>query len=144
MPASCNFYILPDAASERRFLFCCSLIEKIAEQNPLIYVHCQHQEEAEQFSDLLWSYSETSFLPHCIVGEYPLDESPIQIGWNPPPGNYHGILLFLAASPDLPDFHQQFERIVDVVNQDSLIKEALRVRYQRYRECGYEIKTHKV
>lgn len=143
MPTNCNFYILSDAREDGRFLFSCALIEKLYGKKHQVYVHCQHQEEAHRFSQLLWSYKETSFIPHGLIGEYSSEDSPIQIGFNQevPKGD---IILFLSVEPLIPDFVDQFKRVVEIVTPDPLIKKTLRERYQQYRDRGHEIKTYPV
>jgi len=149
MQKHCSFYILSDAASERRLFFCCALIEKIyAQGNHKMTIHCQTQEDAIIFNDTLWTYKDISFIPHSLVGEEYHQKCPIQIGWTDSASASieasNDILILLSISPTPPPFHTEFEHIIEIVNQDPVIKDTLRTRYQHYRTCGYDIKTHTI
>lgn len=142
MPTNCNFYILTDARENGRFLFCCALIEKLNAHGHRIYVHCQDKNDAVQFNNLLWTYKDISFIPHCLSGEYDLVDCPVQIGFQAPSAEFNDILIFLSALSDVPDFYKQFSRTVEIVNKNPFIKERLRMHFQYYRSQGNEIKAH--
>lgn len=142
MQANCNFYVLPDARENGRFLFCCALIEKLNAHGHCVYVHCQNQEEALHFNDLLWTYKDISFIPHSLSGEHSADDAPVQIGFDEPPAGFKDVLIFLSVASDIPDFCMGFERVVEIVNQEPFIKDSLRAKYQVYRSKKYVIKSH--
>ena len=56
------FYKLKNSSSE---LFLTSLIEKSLDNNWNSVVLFDSIERMEEINDLLWSYKDTSFLPHC-------------------------------------------------------------------------------
>lgn len=144
MPKHCNFYILPHARENGRFIFCCALIEKLYAQGHKVYVHCRDREEASRFNDFLWTYKDISFIPHSLSGEQSVENSPIQIGFTAPSSEFKDVLIFLSVSSELSSFCAQFDKIVEIVNAEPMIKEALRLRFQHYRSQGYEIKTHPI
>lgn len=155
MQNNCNFYILSDARENGRFLYACFLIEQAiginsedetAERNNKpIYVHCQNEQEACQFDDLLWSYKETSFIPHSLVtADFSIEDAPVQIGFSEPPKDFTDTLICLSIMPTLQDFCAQFSTIIEIVDQKSEVKEALRLRYQHYRTLGYNLNNLKV
>lgn len=144
MLTTCNFYILSNARENGRFLFCCALIEKLYAHHHKVYVYCQQPHEAAQFNELLWTFKEESFIPHSLVGEHTIEDSPIQIGLQAPSPEFHDVLILLTAIPKVPDFYQQFSRIVEIVDPEPSTKEILRDHYQFYRSQQVEIKTHQV
>ncbi len=144
MQKTCNFYILPNARNDGRFLFCCALIEKLYAHGHKVYVHCQQAHDVSKFNDLLWTYKEESFIPHCLSGEYSLEDCPIQIGVNPPPSSFQDVLIFLSVLPQVPGFYQQFSRIIEIVDAEPGTKETLREHFQFYRSQNIEIKTHQL
>jgi DNA polymerase-3 subunit chi len=144
MPAACNFYMLKNARLDGRFLFACALIEKLYARGHQVYIHCQHAEEAARFNELLWTYKDTSFIPHGLSGEHSLEDCPIQIGFREPSEPFNDVLIFLSAIPDVPNFYTNFSRIVEIVDSESTIKEVLRKHYQYYRSQGLDVKTHEV
>lgn len=144
MLKTCNFYILPNARKDGRFLFCCALIEKLYSKKHIVYVHCQQAHEASQFNELLWTFKEESFVPHCMVGEYDIEDCPIQIGFNCPPSTFQDVVIFLGVIPQVPEFYQQFARVVEIVDAEPNTKETLREHYQFYRAQDIEVKTHQI
>lgn len=144
MLKTCNFYLLKNARKDGRFLFCCSLIEKLYANGHKVYVHCQDVYEASQFNELLWTFKEESFVPHCLTGEHEIEDCPIQIGCNPPSLSFQDVLIFLSAIPQVPEFYTQFSRVVEIVDADPNIKDVLREHYQFYRAQNIEVKTHQI
>jgi DNA polymerase-3 subunit chi len=144
MLKTCNFYILPNARQDGRFLFCCALIEKLYAHGHKVYVHCQQAHEAAHFNDLLWTYKEESFIPHGLMEEYPIEDCPVQIGFNSPTPTFQDVLLFLTPTPQVPEFYQQFSRIIEIVDAEPGTKETLREHYQFYRSQNIEVKTHQI
>lgn len=71
------------------------LIESIVSQNKKIYLLCENHEEEKKFDNLLWSFSQLSFIPHATTTDpYPSDQL-ILLGSDPyiKPGNDPEILL---------------------------------------------------
>jgi len=138
-----DFYIIRETSQQGRFSFCCALIEKIYLHQRKIYVYCDEPYQASELDNILWTYKDISFIPHCLSGSQPLADSPVQIGHTPPPEIFNDILINLSlASAEIPGFYRQFERIIEIVHQDDKTKELLRLRYQNYRAQQCAIKTH--
>ncbi len=71
------------------------LIESIVSQNKRIYLLCKNYEEEKKFDNLLWSFSQLSFIPHATtIDPYPSDQL-ILLGSDPyvKPANNPEILL---------------------------------------------------
>lgn len=132
-----DFYILSDT---KRLEFACRLIEKIYKQQHRIYIHTDNSTEAYRLDEMLWTYSDTSFLPHNLYGEGPEPAPPIQIGYQTTPEKHRDILLNLSAN--VPEFFQRFNRVLELVSEDAAIQEAARVRFRWYRAQHLEVTTH--
>lgn len=137
-----DFYILPEAHVNARLQFACRLIEKAYKQKHRIYVHAEDRAMAHQLDEMLWVYRDDSFLPHNLYGEGPDPAPPIQIGFNTVPEKHRDILINL--NQEIPEFHHQFARLLELIVNDTAAQEAGRERYRFYRTQNYEINTHKL
>jgi DNA polymerase-3 subunit chi len=140
-----DFYVLTTDSDEARLRLACKIVEKAAELDNHVFVHSMSDEEALKLDELLWTFSQGSFIPHRIVRE-DLDKPPheqVLIGVNRPPGpGRWDVLINLAA--DVPDFFSRYARVAEVVDADPVRRELSRERYRFYRERGYMLRTHQV
>lgn len=146
-----DFYILPDNASDGRELFACRLAEKVYNMGHTLYLHTDSVAQAKQIDELLWSYKESSFLPHAIEAADQNNAAQniapkILIGHNAAtptePHSHCDVLINLAA--DVPGFFSRFERVAELINQAEDLKVAGRERFKFYRDRGYQPETHKI
>jgi DNA polymerase-3 subunit chi len=137
-----DFYIIEETRPQARWLLACRLIEKAYKNRHRIYVHTEDQAEAHQLDELLWTYRDDSFLPHNLYGEGPEPAPPIQIGFCHTPEKHRDILL--NFNKQVPAFHEQFSRILEIVSHHTDIQTAARERYRQYRAQQYDINTHKL
>jgi len=141
-----DFYILQDDSANGRERFACRLAEKIYKMGHTLYLHTDSAEQAKQLDDLLWSYKESSFLPHAIEGEEQSDLPQILIGHNsetPTELHSHSDVLINLA-PSVPGFFSRFERVAELINQTEDLKAAGRKRFKFYRDRGYQPETHNI
>jgi len=134
-----DFYILSEGNCLQ---LACKLIEKAYKNRHRVYVHTENETVAHQLDELLWTYKEESFIPHNLYGEGPDPAPPIQIGFANTPEKHRDILINL--SNEIPGFHKQFARIMELVPNSSTIQERARENYRIYRSNGYDIQTHKL
>ncbi len=136
-----DFYILPDNASSSRPLLACRLADKAYRLGHCVYIHTESQEQAAYMDDLLWTFSQGSFLPHALVGATG-EPSPILIGHDAAPLASTNVLINLAGS--VPSFFDRFERVAEIVDQSDAQKQVARERYRFYRDRGYALQSHNV
>ncbi len=122
----------------------CKLCEKALAQSMQVLIYTQTSKQAVQLDELLWSYKADSFIAHHYVqtdnetctSEF---DYPVTIcAYDDEHDNFdfHAQLLInLAENP--VTFFEKFERIAEMVDKDSLNKEAGRYRYRFYQEKGY-------
>ncbi len=137
-----DFYILPDADANARLLFACRLIEKLYKQKHTIYIHTENQTMAHELDEMLWTWRDDSFLPHNLYGEGPNPAPPIQIGFDAIPEKHRDILINLHT--DIPTFHSQFARVIELIRNETTAQESGRERYRDYRAQQLTINTHKL
>ena len=140
-----DFYISESDSDDGRLRLACKIVEKATQLDHHVFIHSTSDDEARQLDELLWTFSQGSFIPHRImrgeVGEPPLE--PVLIGVNQPPapGRWN-VLINLAA--DVPDFFSRYERVAEVVDANAARREQSRERYRFYRDRGYKLNTHQV
>ncbi len=140
-----DFYILESDTDDARLRLTCRIVDKATQQDLHVYVNATSDAEAKQLDDLLWTFSQNSFIPHRIVREElaaaPLE--PVLIGVNHPPGpGRWDVLVNLAG--DVPEFFSRYERVAEVVDANAERRERSRERYRFYRDRGYRLNTHQV
>ena len=138
-----DFYILQDPAPDARLRFACRLAEKAVDQGLKVFV-CTPTEDMTRLDDLLWTFSDRSFLPHEIATA----NSPaharvsILIGNGSPPPSHAGLLINLCTA--VPPAFETTERVAEVVGNESELKSLARERFKFYREKGLALDSHNV
>ena len=137
-----DFYVLSEESPDARLKCACRLIEKATDLNHRVYVLTNSLDLSRRLDDLLWTYSDRTFLPHDVwTGEEPFDAmSKILIGEQPAPDAYREVLVNLADQP--PKDIDRYGRIIEIVDSDSERKRLSRERYKHYREKGCALETH--
>ena len=132
-----DFYILGSDSDDARLLLACRIVDKATQLDHHVYVHSTSDEEAHKLDELLWTFSQGSFIPHAVVrSEYdtpPLE--PVLIGVNQPPGPGRWDVL-INLGPDVPEFFSRYERVAEVVDANAARREQSRERYRFYAVDG--------
>ena len=138
-----DFYLLNSHEEQRRDSFICKLVEKIVRQSNThtIHIHCKDRQETHRLDELLWTFSDVSFIPHNILGEGPDAPPPVQLGFDGTP-KHRDILINLCTT--IPIFYSSFQRILEIVPQNEELQAAARERYQFYKTQNCTLNTHKI
>jgi len=139
-----DFYLIQQPAQEDRMVFACRLCEKAMGQGMKIYIHTNSEKTAQDMDDLLWSFKPESFIPHVIVGlDEDLDadeEIPVFIGFGT--SCTVSATLLINLSEEIPEFHDQFDRIAEIVLNQEAAKSKLREHWNIYKAKGFDLKHH--
>jgi len=138
--ARVDFYILPEGNSPERFA--CSIAGKGRQQDYDIYIHTDSKENAGKMDDLLWTHKDISFLPHGLIDAAETDTGNITIGWAGHAPCAAKVLINLGGS--IPDFANDYERIVEIVSAEPAHRRQAREHYRQYREFGFELHDHQI
>lgn len=137
-----DFYILHNTLTFLdRDRFVCRLTDKVWHQGYRLYLHTGGIAQAKVLDDLLWTFRQESFLPHDISSEAS-SMAPIQIGYMEQHVNPLDVLVNLTEA--VPDFFEQFKRIVEIVMDVPQAREIGRQRYRFYKERGNPLNTHDI
>jgi len=139
-----DFYILQGGQSGNPLPFICRLVQKVHAQGMRIYLHARDAAQASRLDEILWAYSQESFIPHTLYteGGGADPDTPIRIGTGVPPPDQHDVLINLADQ--VPDWFSRFTRVAEVAAGDGEQLQLARHRYRFYKERGYPLTDHKI
>ncbi len=129
-----EFYVLPDPLPQERLHTACQLALKAWRQGMPVFIRASDPAQCEALDQLLWHFRSDTFVPHNLYAENP--QAPVVIGIDEPPAQAHGLLLNLAQSiaPHLP----QYQRVIEIINQQPELLQAGRENFRAYRQGGYD------
>ena len=137
--ARVDFYILNGNTPSARFS--CKLASKAHHQGNTVYILAADRAEAAQLDDLLWTFQDTSFVPHACV-DVAAPGTPVVIGW--PEAQAPQTDVFINLTDTIPASSQGFNRLVEIIADEATQRERGRARYKTYREQGYEMNNHTI
>lgn len=136
-----DFYIVEHTDQAAYSRFACRLLEKAftAGRNE-IFVYQPDSQLAAQFDELLWSFNDTSFVPHRLQSANDIS-APIVIGNDPTTASEQTQLL-INLSTTTPPQHERFERMLEIVSANDT--STARSRFKTYRDQGAELHSHTI
>ena len=148
-----DFYILSTNSNKSRLTFSCRIAEKAVQRRQHVFVNSASENDARQLDELLWTFSQGSFIPHLVVTAPPntAPVEPVLIGIDDPDaeddatanlGENWDVMINLA--PSVPGFFSRYMRVVEVIDSDPGRRQQGRERYRYYKDRGYELKTHNI
>lgn len=96
----------------------------------------------EQLDELLWTFSSTSFIPHCRNHDDDalVNVTPVILSDQIQPDVHFDVLLNLHHQH--PPLFNQFKRLIEIAGVSHEDKLAARERYRFYKNEGYEIQHY--
>ncbi len=139
-----DFYILPENTEKQHFA--CALIQKAWKQGNNIFVKTRTKDEAATLDDLLWTFKDISFLPHCLALDDAAKNSPIIIYYDNEINNKipDHTEIMLNLTDKMPRNTNTLKRILEIVAGSESERQHARKRYAEYRGKGYELSNHKI
>jgi DNA polymerase III subunit chi len=133
-----DFHVLQESSIEARWLYTCHFVEKVAALGHEILIAVDTDAEAQMLDDLLWSFKPESYIPHQILGGK--NGSKVEITYSDYVQNHQDVLVNVSSR--VPEQFSRFERVAEIVIQDSTILENTREHYKFYKQRGYPITQH--
>jgi len=124
--------------------YACRLLRATQKKSAQVLVLGQ-MDALKSLSAKLWALSATEFLPHCLADAAPevVVHSPIVLSVELPSSSSDSqVLLNLGAV--LPAGFERFERLIELVGQDSNDLQAARTRWKHYKDRGYALSRYDV
>jgi DNA polymerase-3 subunit chi len=140
--AQVDFYLLSASDQRTRLLTACRLVEKGFDQGLRVTVRTSTPAESAEIDDLLWTFSDRSFVPHalCPAETEVSAETPVLISSGELPESHSDMLVNLGT--EVPAGFERFGRVCEIVTGDEAAKAAGRVRWRRYRDAGLALQSH--
>ncbi len=135
-----DFYVLAEATPGARLKVACRLAEKAYLGGQRVLVWHSDREELGRLDELLWTFADTSFVPHAWLAEG--IDAPVLLSAGEPPGAAPQVLINLDASDEPPPFAAATERIVEIIDAEPAHRQSGRARFRAYRQLGCEPATH--
>ena len=150
MPGQVDFYLLESSDESSRLKTVCRLAEKIYKMGHDILVLTKDVQQSKMLDTLMWTFSQSSFLPHARVITDAVEESDNRdADWRKAPVLIHHEALestpqvLINLKNEIPQ-SEDLKRVVEIVNQDEQIKINSRDKYRNYKNQQYAIKTHNI
>ncbi len=137
-----DFYILEDNAADARQRFVCRLAEKAWLQGNKVYIHTGDPALSSRIDEMLWTFSQGSFVPHGLDNDPAADEVDIHIGHGDEPRHHDEVLINLSS--EVPLFFSRFQRVAEIIDGDENQRQQGRERFRFYRERGYPLESHTI
>ncbi len=133
---SIDFYFnAPD-----RLQVACRLAGKAFAQKKKLLIFAPAPETARRIDNMLWTWQQLSFIPHCAAHDPLAAQTPVLITSEPSAPPECDVLLNLGT--ECPPFFERYARLLEIVGQDDADKSLGRGRFKFYKERGYAIGTH--
>ena len=118
----------------------CRLAAKAFAQDLRMTVLCPDTGVAARFDRMLWTFSATGFVPHCLADDPLAAITPIVVDVEGAEPGHDQLLLNLRT--EWPPLFSRFQRLIEIVSRDDEDRRLARERFRFYRDRGYEIRSH--
>ncbi len=127
-----DFYLGGDGLA--RDTLACRLVETAHRHGHRVFLWVP-KDEIGLWDERLWTFSDTSFVPHAPVGRA---DEPVLIGAELP----HAGDCLVPLTADAPPSVTAFARVLEAVGATDSEKERSRARFRHYRRQGLEPVVH--
>ena len=138
-----DFYVLAGEDARARLKLACRLAEKAYLARQRVLVWADEAAELSSFDELLWSFSDCSFVPHERYQDpQQWDETAVLLACGPQATAATDVLLNLGST--VPPAAAQAGRILEIIDSEPARRQAGRERFRHYRDQGFAPQTHHV
>ncbi|MGV6807146.1 MAG: DNA polymerase III subunit chi [bacterium] len=131
-----SFYKIA-GSEDQQYLLACKLVEKARIEGLRVLIHTDNEAQSRAMDNLLWSFSETAFLPHTVENT---PASDIAISSANEPGNHQAQLINLSS--EIPPWMSRFERAIEIVYDEQAAIQTRREHFEFYQKRGYPLQFH--
>lgn len=137
-----DFYVVEDASPRARLRTACRVVEKAYLAGQTVLVWHTEVDELREFDELLWTFSDGSFVPHEPLTAGGFDAAPVLLSAGVAPPGAMDVLVNLA--PEVPACVSLAQRVAEFIDGDPDRRQAGRARFRAYKERGLQPATHNV
>lgn len=143
MPPRVDFYVSPEAGEAVRLRLACRVTEKAYLAGQRVLVWSNDAALLPRFDELLWTFTEGSFVPHELAAQTGTDcASPVALSSGPLPPGFDDVLVNLGDV--VPPFYEHFARVAEFLDGRAEVRASGRERFKTYRANALEPNTHTV
>lgn len=135
-----DFYLLDRHAPDGKMRAACRLSQKIYALGHTALIQAPDLEQAKTLDDLMWTFDQSSFVPHSLNEPEGNHKAPILIGYQTPQINDRNVLISLLGA--VPDYYEHYPRVVEFVDSTVEDKSRARDRFRFYRDQECAMETH--
>ncbi len=123
-------------------LHTCKLTRKAWATGHQIVLFCRDSETLQAVDEALWTFSPNDFIPHVFWPSELAEKTPILLSSSTeePPHSHLQVLINLDL--ETPPYFSRYERIIEIVPNETYAKACARNRYTFYRDRGYRLHHH--
>ena len=121
--------------------FCCQLTDKVVKMGHSVFIRTKDAGETQRLDDMLWTYSDSSFLPHAIQGNEADDGIPVVIGHTDSASTDY---LLINMSDNIPENLDHYQRVAEIIDDTPDTLHKGRARYSSYRKDEYTLHYHEI
>ena len=136
-----DFYILDRDADDARLSVACRIAEKAMQGDMRVFVRATDAREASRLDEMLWTFSQGSFVPHRI-GTGTAVEPVLISAAEPDVDAQFDVLINLA--PTMPVAIDRYTRIAELVDANDERRQLGRERFRQYRDSGCNLESHRL
>ncbi len=118
----------------------CQIATKRHRAGQKLVVYCRDANRLTAFDRMLWALDDISFVPHVWADDPLASATPVVLTRSDADTPHHEWLLNL--DDEWPPIYTRFSRLIEVVSNDPADREAARLRWRFYQECGHQIVRH--
>ncbi|MCC7120597.1 MAG: DNA polymerase III subunit chi [Gammaproteobacteria bacterium] len=134
-----DFHVLPTQGRRQHDVYVCELVQQAYQDGRRVHLHCLDDDMVTALDDLLWTFHDTSFVPHAVAGSAEAAAAPVLLAASLATPATADLLINLHV--DVPPFFSRFEQVVETTGEDERAKAQARKRYKFYKDRGYPITT---
>ncbi|MEH6552081.1 MAG: DNA polymerase III subunit chi [Pseudomonadales bacterium] len=135
-----EFHILASTDDSSRLRYCCQLSEALWRKGRQVHIHATNAEQAEQLDQLMWTFRDNSFVPHAQLNK--TGAVNISIGYDEQQPASDDVMINLTHP--VPDYFSRFHDVLEIVIEQTGIKQQTRDNYRFYQQRGYPLAHKKI
>ena len=142
-----DFYLISNQVADAKYKLSSRLANKLQRLKQKTLIVTDDETASRKLDELMWSFSDTSFVAHENIKHNDLHLSNIHIGEFSQINSAHldnNYDVLINLSTKVPEFTHHFSRIAEIVEQNDDSKTQARLRFRRYKEEGFELDTHQI
>lgn len=124
--------------SEDKLRTACQLSHKAMQNGVRTVISTPDSATHDKLDKLLWHYPATAFIPHCRSDMEEAENVAVVLNSGNEKFPHHDLLISLHD--ECVSFFSRFERVIEIVGDDTEDSRKGRERYRFYKDRGYEMR----